>query len=239
VIGVIAAAAALWQTRFDGDRCRDLGRLSMAEIVEVLAEFRGIAVKYDPAKNPFFKPIVTDNLRKITSCDAGQKLLELIADASPRSRADFPGGINVMIVPQAVSFVQSGHKAAFYTGGGMNKTLQPSADPRHSPKGCPFYIVGGSQNAAKDPVATTNGQGSVCDMYFTNVQVVTTKGEATYPFIVLAHELIHSYHCLYGIKKDGSDEELWTSGLGTFADEKLSENVIRDQLKVKPRIDYF
>jgi len=127
----------------------------------------------------------------------------------------------------------------FYTGGGMNKTLQASADPRHAPKGCPFYIVGGSQNAALDPTASDNGKGTVCTMYFTNAQVVTTKGESTVPYIVLAHELIHSYHCLNGIKKDGPDEELWTSGIGQFDKEPLSENVIRGQLKMKLRVDYF
>jgi hypothetical protein len=121
----------------------------------------------------------------------------------------------------------------------MERTLEASPDPRHSPKGCPFYILGGSQNAAKDPVAAENSQGSVCTMFFTNVQIITSKGEATQPFIVLAHELIHSYHCLNGIKKDGKDEELWTTGIGIYEKEPISENAIRDQFKMALRLEYF
>jgi hypothetical protein len=211
----------------------------MAETVAKLPEFPGFGVKYDSAKNPFFQAIMVDNLRMVKGCDVGKTLLKLIEDATPKSRSDFVSGINVMCVPKEISFVQSGFKTAWVSGGGMTKTLQASADPRHSPDGCPFYIVGGSQNAAFDPSASTGGQGSVCTMYFTNVQVVTTKGERTYPFIVLAHELIHSYHCLYGIKKDGKDEELWTSGIGIYASESMTENVFRKQLGLKPRTDYF
>lgn len=212
----------------------------MPEITELLQTFPGVAVKYDTAANPFFRPIVIESLTRIASCAAGQTLLDNIGKARPTSRGDFDAGINVAVVPQAVSFVQSGHKQAWASGGGMAKTLQASPDPRHvAPKGCPFYLLGGSQNASKDPTAAGNGSGSVCTMYYTNVQVITSKGEASFPYIVLAHELIHSYHCLTGIRKDGPDEELWTTGIGKFKDEKLSENAIRQQLGLKLRTEYF
>lgn len=212
----------------------------MADVIELLPAYAGLAVGYDTGANPFFRPIVIENLKKIASCAAGQTLLQKIGEAKPTARADFPQGVNVMVVPKPVTFVQSGHKQAWVAGGGMTKTLEKSADPRHAaPAGCPFYILGGSQNAAKDPSASGNGNGSVCTMFFTNVQVITTKGEVTHPFIVLAHELIHSYHCLNGIKKEGQDEELWTTGIGAFASETLSENVIRTQLGLPARKAYF
>ncbi|HEX8716862.1 MAG TPA: M91 family zinc metallopeptidase [Gemmatimonadaceae bacterium] len=211
----------------------------MAELVENLAAFPTISVQYDPAANPFFRPIVVEALDRINSCAAGKQLLKNIAEAKPASRADFPQGVNVMVMPQPVSFVTSGYKQAWVPGGGMTKTLEKSPDPRHvAANGCPFYILGGSLNAAKDPSASTNKTGSVCKMLFTNVQVVTTNGEKSQPAIVLAHELIHSWHCLTGIKKDGPDEEQWTTGLGKFATEPLCENVIRTQLGVQPRNAY-
>lgn len=213
----------------------------MPEITEVLPDFDMMSVRYDPAKKPYFRVQLVEELRRIQSCAAGKTLLQLIKDAKPKSRADFPVDTNVMCVPQEVTFVQSGFKREYIPNSGGKQTLNPSIDPRHSPEGCPFYRLGGSKNAAKDPVASTNGQGSVCTMYFTNAELLTSKGEKAYPFIVLAHELIHSYHCLYGIKKDGKDEELWTTGIGVFADEKLTENVFRTQLKVAGglRTQYF
>jgi hypothetical protein len=81
----------------------------MAEIVAKLADFPGVAVKYDIDKNPFFQPIVVENLRKIASVDAGKQLLAHIGAAQPRIRADFPSEVNVLVVPLAVTFVQSGH----------------------------------------------------------------------------------------------------------------------------------
>ncbi|WP_334189588.1 M91 family zinc metallopeptidase [Noviherbaspirillum sp.] len=213
----------------------------MAEIIAPLPDYPGIACKYDTAANPFFVPIVREALAKIAESATGAKLLDLIAKATPRHRADFPPSVNVMVVPQSMTFVQSGYKAAYYAGGGMNKTLQKSDDPRHkAPDGCSFYKLGGSQNAAKDPMSSTvKGQGSVCTMFFTNVEVVTSKGEAARPYIVLAHELIHSYHCLYGIKKDGKDEELCTTGIDGFEDQEITENKIRSELKIQKRLAYF
>ena len=212
----------------------------MADTIELLPAFPGMAVGYDPDKNPFFSPIVMEALKRIEGCPAGKSLLKGIGDAKPTSRADFAAGVNVLVVPQAVSFVQSGFKQAWASGGGMEKTLEASPDPRHvAPTGCPFYLLGGSQNASKDPTAAGNGNGSVCVMYFTNVQVITTKGEATLPYVVLAHELIHSLHCLTGVRKDGQDEELCTTGIGKYASEALSENVIRQQLGLQQRAAYF
>lgn len=204
----------------------------MAELNEMLPEFDGFAVRYDPSLNPFFKAILVENLRKLGTCDAGKTLLKLIADARPRSRADFLTGVNVRCEPKAIKYVQSGHA----TAGGF----AASASDRHiAPNGCNHYIMGSSANAALDPTASGDGTGSVCKMMFTNAQFLNSKGEmVTHPYIVLAHELIHSYHCLYGIKKP-KDEELWATGIGIYAGEPMSENVFRTQLKLPPRLEYY
>ncbi len=207
----------------------------MAEIQEKLPDFSGFGVKYDPVKNPFFKAILVENLRIIERVAAGKQLLQLIADARPRHRADFPDGVNVFGKPKDVKYVESGHAPAF---GSIVKVDGPGSAKYVAPKGCRHYIVGSSANASKSPTDSENGQGSVCDMLFTNAQFVTSKGERSAPFVVLAHELIHSYHCLYGIKK-GEDEELWTTGIGTYADEALSENVFRTQFGMPPRAEYY
>lgn len=220
----------------------------MAEVLEVLPDFDGFAVRYDPGQNPFFKAIVLENLRMIKGTDVGSKLLKLIGDARPTSRSNFPPSVNVIVEPQPITVVQSGYKREFVQGGGADdRTLAATTDSRFSPPGCPFYKVGGSQNQAVDTGATGNGSGTVCIMKFTNVEIMTTKGEATKPFIVLAHELIHSWHCLYGIRKDGPDEELWTTGLGVYekhawnsrTDIDISENIFRDEFGLKRRERYF
>ena len=161
----------------------------MAEIIEVLGSFPGFAVKYDKALNPFFKPIVEENLNLIKTVPAGKALLSNIEKASPAHRADFPSGIKIMVEPvKDLNYVQSGHKLGFVPGSATARMAVPSQDPRHKAtmpglqKGevvdCSYYIVGGSKNAAKDPTASTNAKsGSVCTMYFTNAQMKTSKGE--------------------------------------------------------------
>src|SRR5690348_824845 len=82
----------------------------MADVIELLPDFPGFAVKYDTAKNPFFRPIMVENLRKLKEVAAGKGLLSAIAQARPNSRADFPPTVNEMCVPQHVNFTQSGFK---------------------------------------------------------------------------------------------------------------------------------
>ena len=206
----------------------------MAELQEVLPEFAGFAVRYDPSKNPFFKAIFIENMRLVKSVAVGGTLLDLIRDAKPKYRDDFPAGINVIAVPQAIKYIESGHAPMF-----SSIVAVPGSDRYVAPKGCNHYVVGSSANAAVLPDESFNGKGgSVCKMLFNNAQFITSKGESVRPYLVLAHELIHSYHCLYGLKKD-DDEELWTSGIGVYNDEPMSENVFRDQYKIARRTEYY
>lgn len=226
----------------------------MAKITQKLGDFDKIGVEYDPEKNPYFKVTLVECLRLIESVDLGAELLELIAAARPKVRKHntgytIPEGINVLARPvsdmegTSFGYVQAGYKSTFVSGT-MDKTLVKSDSSRHeagedAPDGCQFYILGGSKNAAADPTASGNSQGSACFMYFTNAQFLTTKGRRCFPHIVLAHELIHSYHCLYGIKKQGKDEELWTTGISQFEGERMSENGFLAAFNMEPRKDYF
>jgi len=213
-----------------------------------LPEFPGFAVRYDPATKPFFESMVLEDLRRIKSKDIGKKLLEDIAAARPRARAApqnanaearaivFEAGVNVVMVPTTMEYSQSGYKMAF-TGKGVEKALKPSAHASHNVEGCPFHPAGGSCAEAADITAAGDGTGTVSIMKYTNAQIVTSKGEATQSFVVLAHELIHSFHHVTGTRRDQGEED-WTTGIGAFADEPMSENKIRAAFGLKLREKY-
>lgn len=214
----------------------------MALITQVLNNFPGFAVQYDPSKNPFFRPIMEENLRKLKQVSAGKSLLSEIQVAKPAARGSFPNNINVICVPTHLNFTQSGFKrdVLYDSDGQANVTgMTASNQARFAPQGCPFWMAGGSHNSAVNQTAATNATGSVCYMHFTNVQVMTRKGEKAEPYVVLAHELIHSLHCLQGTKMDGKDEELWTTGLGKYSNNPMSENCFRRQFGLAERTQYF
>jgi hypothetical protein len=210
--------------------------------IEMLPEFGMIAAKYDPKKKPYFLYQLTQDLRTIATCTAGHVILEMIKMARPRFRSDFPPSINVMCVPvevegqDTVTFVQPGYAQIGDEKG--NTTLMATGKPQV--EGCPWRHKGGSCNIALNLKNAENGTGTVCTLEYTNAQVRTNLGETTYSFIVLAHELIHSQHCLWGIrKKTEGDEELCTTGLEPYEKESLTENKVREQLKVARRVRYF
>lgn len=217
-----------------------------------LSDFPGFAISYDPKTKPFFQSQVVEAMRKLASVDLGKQLLKGIADAKPKVRKhhasltpaakkiSFSSGINVVITPAAdINFIQSGFKADKVYGdhGAMSITgLKPSAAASHNIAGCPFHIDGGSAAMAIDPTAADNGRGTCSIMYFTNAQVMTRKGEAANPVVVLAHELIHSLHHVTGTVH--KDEELVTSGIGQYADLPMTENAFRKAFGIKLRVEY-
>jgi hypothetical protein len=182
---------------------------------------------------------VEDALAKISSTVTGGTLLQLIGSSRPQFRSDFPKGVNIIITPQQDrTYVQSGHSRQ-WTGNGMERTLITNTHPQMNHVGHDFWYAGsGSCNAGLDPTkAEQRGVGTVCKMYYDSSQMLTSKGESTLPFIVLAHELIHSYHCLNGIKKP-NDEEEWTTGIGQFRWEPFTENQIRLEAGLPMRESY-
>jgi hypothetical protein len=202
----------------------------MAEKTAALKGYPGFGTQYDENEKPFFVKILQESLDKIASCDLGKSLLKDIADANPASRSDFPDGINIMCKPTSVEYTQSGYVDM---GGTMYKKKDDSFDGE-----CRFYKRrGGSHNVNVDNSKAENGQGTVCKMFYTNAQIMTGKGEPTLPFIVLAHELIHSYNGLYGCRHPSEEEER-TTGLGKWKDEKYSENAFRAAFKIALREEY-
>jgi hypothetical protein len=219
----------------------------MAKVSEKLPEFPGFSVCYDPSEKPFFVSNVLEDLRRIISKPIGKKLLDDINDARPRVRSVsetasegirdivFVDGINVVMTPTTMTFIQKGYKMG-YTGKGTEKSLQPSTHALHNIDGCTFYPTGGSCAEAGDIMAAGSG-GCVSVMKYTNAQIMTAKGEATVSFLVLAHELIHSLHHVTGTRKD-EGEELWTTGIGIYKDEPMSENAFRAAFGIALRTAY-
>lgn len=205
-------------------------------MVQALDEFRGFAVEYDETKNPFFRKIMLENLTLLQSKPLGKKLLGLIADANPQSRGGFPVGINVVCRPYTMNYIQSGKKLAYSPGSAVRDTLESSAHPKHNIQGCRFHKYGSSLNKAVDP-GQNDKNGTVCYMDFANTQVMESNGERTWPHIVLAHELIHSYHCLYGLHA-GADEEKKTTGIDGYEGEELSEQAFRGVFGLPVRKGY-
>jgi len=221
----------------------------MPVVNQKLPEFPGFAVQYDPSAKPFFVSMVLEDMRKIASKDLGKTLLKSIADATPRARQAaasaneaaraiiFNEGVNVVIVPTSMTYIQTGYKMGFTPGSGMQKSMLPSTHAAHNVPGCPYYPSGGSVAEAADISAAGDGTGTVSIMKYTNAQIVTAKGEATLPYIVLAHELIHSLHHVTGTRRDHGEED-WTTGIGLFSDNPMSENAFRKAFGIKPREKY-
>ena len=74
-------------------------------------------------------------------------------------------------------------------------------------------------------------------MHFSNAPATTSKGETMISFITLAHELIHSLHHVTGTRKD-TGEEIWTTGIGEYSGEAMSENGIRKEFNMRLRVEY-
>lgn len=234
-----------WLRKLTGCRSpRPQAPSSSPERFHILRDFPVLAVEYAPAQHPFFEKIVVEALHLINSVPSGQDLLRLIAAAKPHHRGDFPPGVNVKIKPGNFHAIQSGLKRVWIDGT-MDRTVVKSYEAKYNMNSAPFYYVGGSYNSSLSPEDASNQKGSVCVCAFTNAQCFTNKGEIVAPHIVLAHELIHAWHALYGLSKSGKDEELWTTGLGSPEDQKtgkfsgINENSIREQFGIKKRVSYY
>lgn len=218
--------------------------VQLALITHKLVEFPGFGVHYDPSQKPYFEANITEDLRKLASKPLGKELLEKIANAKPKNRTvasslvkemqaiPFFDGINVMCVPTTMDFTQAGFKRDIgIVNGKIEPVIKTSANPGHNPKDCHFYSVGGSFAEAANPACDSDKMGTVSIMHYTNAQTFSQgsgEREHTWPYIVLAHELIHSLHHVLGIRNNNGEEEEWTSGLGKFIDEPMSENKMRD-----------
>lgn len=213
-----------------------------------LTEFPGFAVRYDPDSKPFFETTLLNDLRLIASKSIGRKLLNAIALANPRARAAiassspearevvFEERTNVVVIPTSVEYTQTGYKMAF-PGVGVQKELTNSAHPYHNLSGRPFHGLGGSSAEAVDVMAAGDGTGSCSIVRYTNAQMMTRKGEASFSFIALAHELIHSLHHVTGTRRE-HDEEAWTTGIAGYGNDQMTENAFRRTFQLPLRERY-
>jgi hypothetical protein len=128
---------------------------------------------------------MVENLKRLQSVAVGKSLLSAIQNAKPASRKDFPLGINVICKPTAMMFTERGmnviktHQA---DGKVTMDGMKMSPNPAHSPVGCPFWKAGGgSANEAVDQTTADNGIGTVCLMFFTNVEISDQQGREDRP----------------------------------------------------------
>lgn len=101
---------------------------------------------------------------------------------------------------------------------------------------------GGSKASAVREDLAKNGIGSPSGVAWNpNIYVVPGQGSRP-PFIGLAHELVHAWHNVNGIKRQNYDEEEeFTVGLGQWAvanPNAITENVIRLEHGLSIRLQY-
>lgn len=221
------------------------------KIVTLQSQFDGISIEHIEHETPFFAAGVNEALALIASKPLGRALLDLVKMASPQGGtwgATVPPGTKVLIKPQANRrFMESGFKPDWLPGAVAGPTgivpkdgMSATANPSHNVPARPFTYLGeGSCNKGNDTSCSSDKRGTLCELYFDSAQMLTSKGDATTPFIVLAHELIHSYHNLYGIVKgDGAEEEKCTTGLSPYQNDEFTENAFRKAFGMALRAAY-
>jgi hypothetical protein len=214
--------------------------------ITTLTEFPGFAVNFDQTKNPMFVLTVTETLRQIKKRPCGKRLLHLIGNAVPQYRPHgFPFTINVLIKPASdVEYYPDGFHVPSWKAGnpvrfpGLPKVVQSLNGTNVICKN--FRAGQGCYNLATDQLHSENCTGCVCEVVFSNAIMLGSGGDHTRADITLAHELVHSYHCLYGQKlPNGTDEEQKTTGLGQWAStDYITENLYRSQAGVPERTRY-
>jgi hypothetical protein len=153
----------------------------------------------------------------------------------------FDISVNVIIMPIVVRYMQGGYREVF-------GEMVESSHPGHNPSRGAFWRRAGSgaqTEALDNDAASKPGIGSKAVVRFSNAQM--SNSLETPPFIVLAHELIHAVHHLYGVRWDGQEEDR-TTGTGNFDGGRsgrgpgirplLSENELRREARLPIRRSY-
>jgi len=164
-----------------------------------------------------------------------------IADSPAVRNLQFDISINVIIMPTVVRYMQSGYMEVF-------GEMVESSSSGHNPPRAAFWRragTGAHTEALDTEAASRPGIGSKAVITFSNAQM--SSSIETPPFIVLAHELIHAVHHLYGYRWDGQEEDR-TTGTGNFDGGRsgrgpgirplLSENELRREAGLPIRRSY-
>ena len=200
-------------------------------------EYPGIAFEISSDK-PFFKAMVKENLRKLAQLNTGKLLLSSIKGATPVFRLkEWPRGVNVLIQPPLEKRLAPpgiSHKTGLITDakkyadflGGVGQMI-PTMPSKTQAQPC-------------NNGAAIGGGGSVCWLFYSNLEVMSSSGEALVPFITMGHELIHCLRALEGRSLPVGDkrEEWATTGIKgeTYF---ITENDLRQEAGIALRTKYF
>ena len=228
----------------------------MPTFTESFGRFPGIGIQYDSSSDhAFFRQIVRIDLDQISSSPLGRQLFDQIADAQPRVQTTanshsretraiaFREGINVVITPTIINYVQRGYRRGAFIGSSTTaREIVPSNAPEHNVDHLPYYRINGSFTEAADADAADDGTGSVSVIRYSNAHLRVEGGVVTPSFIVLVHELIHALHHVTGTRLTGPNEELWTTGIGHYGQyqmTQMTENAFRWYFGLPERLNYY
>ena len=200
-------------------------------------EFPGIAFEISSDK-PFFKAIVKENLRRLAGLQIGRLLLDSIKKAAPAYRVkEFPHGVNVLIQPpleKRLAPPGMSHKTGLITDakkyadfiGGVGQMI-PTMPSKTQAQPC-------------NNGAAIGGGGSVCWLFYSNLEMMSSTGEALVPFITMGHELIHCLRALEGRSLPvGDKREEWAT-VGIKGESYfITENDLRQEAGIALRTKYF
>ena len=225
----------------------------MPTFTESFGWFPGIGIQYDSSSaHALFRETLRNDLYQISSRSLGRQLLDQIADARPRVRTTanshssatraivFRPGINVVITPTIVHYVQRGYRRGQYIGSSTTeREIVPSNRPEHNVDHLPYYRTNGSFTEAVDAHAADDGTGTVSVIRYSNATMRVEGGVVTPSFIVLVHELIHALHHVTGTRLNDHAEELWTTGIGHYGQYRMTENTFRWYFGLPERPSYY
>ena len=216
--------------------------------VAASSEFKGIGFNFDSSKNPFFKAMVKENLRKLAALPTGKALLKAVADARPEHRQKgLPKSVNVVLTPpyervllppgmKLTGAISDQAKYDEWANDKIGVKLIPTLPSKTSVAA----HCGKGQGAAKYPKPHGTGTGSTCYVEYSNIEIRGDDGLWAIPYITMGHELIHCLHALRGTSKfDDKHEEWYTVGIKGYEGETFTENALRAEGNFPLRTKYF
>ena len=180
-------------------------------------DYPGIIIRMQQESDSvLFPTLVKTALAQIASVPTGQKLLRGISDLAGKAKF----GYTVCIM---------------------------RADMTYDP-GCATKWVGTNVARRADEMkATTPGESSITAIKYNANMIMTPDGNRP-SWVGLAHELIHAYYNLKGkgltsgvimnVKGPVEREEMATVGLGPGPHRSITENKIRAEARLNPRVTY-
>jgi hypothetical protein len=173
------------------------------------------------------------DLTRIAETQVGAELLKLIAQ---RHR-----GVGTKNAPKTVTIIfrpATNHSAAS-PGPGTGAMVPNARFNVTNTRGGRNFVSAGRGSDSK--IRMHNGPNS--DQIYSGLSGIHTPA-----WIVLAHELIHALHHLSGTayeevinvpgQGDVRREEIWTTGLGVYANTRISENKFRAEVGLPQRTHY-